>query len=408
MQNGQFGIYVHWPFCAAKCPYCDFNSHVADTIDHAAWREAYKREIAYYAGLTKGRTVTSIFFGGGTPSLMEPATAALVIDEIQRHWRISNDCEITLEANPTSVETEKFKSFKAAGINRVSIGVQSLIERDLDFLGRKHDAPQAKRAIESAAQVFDRYSFDLIYARPQQTVKEWESELREALTLCRDHLSLYQLTIEKGTPFYMMHERGDFKIPHEELAGDLYEVTQDILESEGMRAYEVSNHARDGKESVHNLTYWRYTDYVGIGPGAHGRLTLDSVASPVKTGGLRSPLSRGRQEGMRGRQKVATRGHRAPDIWLSKVAEHNHGAHDFEPLTDRDRFTECLMMGLRLEEGIPVSRLEAEASQKFSALIDAKKIEALRGEGLLVFDGEILKATKAGLQRLNGVLAYLL
>lgn len=379
----QFGIYVHWPFCASKCPYCDFNSHVADTIDHAAWREAYKREIAHFAGLTKGRMVTSVFFGGGTPSLMEPATAGLIIDEIQRHWRISNDCEITLEANPTSVEIDKFRSFREAGVNRVSIGVQSLIERDLDFLGRKHDAAGAKRAIESAAQVFDRYSFDLIYARPQQTLQEWEAELREALTLCRDHLSLYQLTIEKGTPFYMMHERGEFKIPDEELAGDLYELTQDILEAEGMRAYEVSNHAREGKESNHNLTYWRYTDYVGIGPGAHGRLTLDG-------------------------HKQATRGHRAPDIWLQKVAEQGRGAHEFESLTPRDRFTECLMMGLRLQEGIPVARLETEGGDSFTNLIDAKKIEALQGEGLLVFDGKNLQATKAGLQRLNGVLSYLL
>ncbi len=379
----QFGIYVHWPFCASKCPYCDFNSHVAETIDHDAWRTAYKKEIAHYAEMTKGRTVTSVFFGGGTPSLMEPVTAALVIDEIQRHWRISNDCEITLEANPTSVEIEKFKAFRQAGINRVSIGVQSLKARDLDFLGRKHDAGQAKRAIESAASVFDRYSFDLIYARPEQTVSDWEAELREALTLCRDHLSLYQLTIEKGTPFYMQHERGDFKIPNEEIAGDLYEVTQDILESEGMRAYEVSNHARDGKESTHNLTYWRYTDYVGIGPGAHGRVTVEG-------------------------KKQATRGHRAPDIWLDKVAEQNHGGHAFEMLSPRDRFVECLMMGLRLEEGVPVSRLENEGGQKFSGLIDLKKIEALQNEGLLVFDGKTLAATWQGLQRLNGVLSYLL
>lgn len=379
----QFGIYVHWPFCASKCPYCDFNSHVADSIDHESWRAAYKSEISYFANLTQGRTVTSVFFGGGTPSLMEPATAALVIDEIQRHWRISNDCEITLEANPTSVEIDKFRSFREAGINRVSIGVQSLIERDLDFLGRKHDAAGARRAIESAAQVFDRYSFDLIYARPQQTAADWERELREALTLAGDHLSLYQLTIEKGTPFYMMHERGEFAIPDEELAGDLYEVTQAVLEGAGMPAYEVSNHAKTGAESRHNQTYWRYTDYVGIGPGAHGRLTVDGV-------------------------KQATRGHRAPDIWLENVAVNGHGAHDFESLSRRDRFTECLMMGLRLKEGIPVSRLEHEGGEMFTHLIDPKKIEALRGEGLLECDGITLKVTQNGLQRLNGVLAYLL
>ncbi len=381
--NTQFGIYVHWPFCASKCPYCDFNSHVADTIEHDAWRKAYAREISYYADLTKGQTVTSVFFGGGTPSLMEPETAGLIIDEIQRHWRISNDCEITLEANPTSVETEKFKAFRSAGINRVSMGVQSLNEKDLSFLGRKHDSKQAREAIATAANVFGRYSFDLIYARPDQTVAQWESELREAIKLAGDHLSVYQLTIEKGTPFYMMHERGDFKIPEEELAGDLYEATQSILEDAGMPAYEISNHARANAESRHNLTYWRYTDYVGIGPGAHGRLTIEG-------------------------QKKATRGHRAPDIWLQNAGEHGHGAHPFESLSAHDRFTECLMMGLRLGEGIPVERLESEGGKEFSALIDGRKIKTLQAEGLLDFDGTTLKATKAGLQRLNGVLSYLL
>lgn len=383
MQNGQFGIYVHWPFCASKCPYCDFNSHVAETIDHEAWRRAYSQEIFHYAGLTPDRNVTSVFFGGGTPSLMEPETVAQVISDIQKHWRISNDCEITLEANPTSVEMGKFEAFRSAGVNRVSMGVQSFNENDLSFLGRQHDAGQARRAIETAAKVFDRYSFDLIYARPGQSVKDWEAELKEALPLARDHLSLYQLTIEKGTPFYMMHERGDFKIPDEEVAGDLYEATQDVLGAHGMRAYEVSNHAAAGAESRHNLTYWRYTDYVGVGPGAHGRITVDGM-------------------------KQATRGHRAPDVWLERVAENGHGSHDFESLSSRDRFTECLMMGLRLEEGIPVSRLEEEGGQSFDALIDPAKIKALRSEGLLEFDGVTLKATKAGLQRLNGVLAYLL
>lgn len=381
--NTQFGIYVHWPFCASKCPYCDFNSHVAQTIDHAAWRDAYKKEISHFAELTKGRTVTSIFFGGGTPSLMEPATAALVIDEIQRGWRISNDCEITLEANPTSVETEKFKAFRTAGINRVSMGVQSFNESDLSFLGRQHDAGQAKAAIETAAKIFDRYSFDLIYARPGQNVSAWEAELKAAIALTRDHLSLYQLTIEKGTPFYMMHERGEFKIPDEELAGDLYEATQDVLEGAGMAAYEISNHAKPGAESRHNMTYWRYTDYVGIGPGAHGRVTIDGV-------------------------KQATRGHRAPDIWLERVAAQNHGCHDFEALSARDRFTECLMMGLRLKEGIPIARLEEEGAKPFADLIGNAKIKALQGEGLLEMDGQIIRATKAGMQRLNGVLSYLL
>ncbi len=379
----QFGIYVHWPFCASKCPYCDFNSHVASTIDHEAWRKAYSQEISYYANLTKNRTVTSIFFGGGTPSLMEPQTVAQVISDIQKNWRISNYCEITLEANPTSVEIEKFKAFRMAGVNRVSMGVQAFNEKDLSFLVRAHDTAQAKRAIETASNVFDRYSFDLIYARPNQTVQDWEAELLEALPLVRDHLSLYQLTIEKGTPFYMQHERGDFKIPDEELAGDLYEATQSILEGHGLRAYEVSNHARVGSESQHNLTYWRYTDYVGIGPGAHGRITIDGI-------------------------KKATRGHRAPDVWLERVKSNGHGGHDFEKLLPRDRFVECLMMGLRLEEGVPIARLEDEGGSELSELMDFKKIESLKHEGLIVFNGETLRATKAGLQRLNGVLSYLL
>lgn len=381
--DAQFGIYIHWPFCASKCPYCDFNSHVANTIDHAAWRKAYSKEIDYYANLTKGRTVTSVFFGGGTPSLMEPQTVAQVISDIQKHWRISNDCEITLEANPTSVEIEKFKAFRSAGVNRVSMGVQSFIAKDLGFLGRQHNAGEAHRAIDTAAQVFDRYSFDLIYARPNQSVKDWEQELLAALPLVRDHISLYQLTIERGTPFYMQHARGDFKIPDEELAGDLYEVTQSILEAHDMPAYEISNHAKAGAESMHNMTYWRYTDYVGIGPGAHGRVTIDC-------------------------KKQATRAHKAPDIWLQRVDESGHGAHPFEELSARDRFVECLMMGLRLSEGVPIERLEFEGGQDFTSLVEHKRLNAMMEEGLLSFDGITLKATKQGAQRLNGVLSYLL
>jgi oxygen-independent coproporphyrinogen-3 oxidase len=297
---------------------------------------------------------------------------------------LSEACEITLEANPTSVELEKFRGFRAAGVNRVSIGVQSLRPRDLDFLGRKHDAAQARRAIEAASQIFDRYSFDLIYARPEQTLEDWEDELSEALPLARDHLSLYQLTIEKGTPFYMQHARGDFKIPDEELSGAFYERTQTMLEAAGLPAYEVSNHARAGAGSEHNLTYWRYADYVGIGPGAHGRLTLGAD------------------------EKKATRGHRAPELWLEKAQGAGSGAHEFETLSRRDRLIECLMMGLRLNEGVPVSRLEREGGEAFDRLISLQKIESLRSEGLITYDGVTLRATKDGMQRLNGVLGYLL
>ena len=378
-----FGIYIHWPFCAAKCPYCDFNSHVAETIDHEAWRKAYARELASYATLTPGREVTSIFFGGGTPSLMEPETVQAIIDGVAGHWPVSKDCEITLEANPTSVEREKFYNFRTAGVNRVSIGVQSLRERDLNFLGRKHDAAEARMAIETAAKVFDRYTFDLIYARPEQTAVEWEAELRECLAMAGGHLSLYQLTIEKGTPFYMRHERGDFKIPAEDIAGDMYELTQSVMKDAGLAAYEVSNHAAPGQESRHNLAYWRYADYVGVGPGAHGRLTLDGV-------------------------KKATRGHRAPDVWLKQAGEDGSGAHPFEELSSQDRFHEALLMGLRLKEGVPMKRLEAETGQAWQTLFDERKIKALCDEGLLRFEDETLIPTDSGLQRLNGILNFLL
>ncbi len=378
-----FGIYVHWPFCASKCPYCDFNSHVAQTIDHDAWAEAYLKEIDYYAAKTPGRLVTSIFFGGGTPSLMKPATVQKVIDRITRRWHIANDIEITLEANPTSVEIGKFADFRTAGVNRVSIGVQALNNDDLKFLGREHDAGEARAAIDIAARTFDRYSFDLIYARPDQTPDAWNKELSEALAMGTSHLSLYQLTIEQGTPFYMRHERGEFKIPDEDAGGELYDITQERLEAAGMPAYEVSNHAKPGQESLHNLTYWRYGDYAGIGPGAHGRLTIDG-------------------------HKYATRGHRAPDIWMDRVAGHGHGGHPDEPINRDQRVTEAVMMGLRLKEGLCLASLEAEAGKVWREIFDEKKIAALAREGLVVLENDRLIPTRDGLARLNGLLAYLL
>lgn len=378
-----FGVYVHWPFCASKCPYCDFNSHVRESVDHAAWREAYLREIDHYADLTPGRTVTSIFFGGGTPSLMAPETAQAVIDQVQKRWHLSNDCEITLEANPTSVEADKFRAFRQAGVNRVSVGVQALNDEDLQFLGRKHNVSEALKALEIAKENFERFSFDLIYARPNQSVKEWGDELEKALQLAGGHLSLYQLTIEQGTPFFTQRERGDFRIPEDDKAGALFEATQDVLSRAGMPAYEISNHAAPGQESMHNLTYWRYDDYAGIGPGAHGRLTLSG-------------------------KKQATRGHRAPEIWLQRVAEHGHGGHGFEEIGAEQRFTEALMMGLRLREGVALSRLSEEAGRPWAECLDAKKLDVLIAEGLIALTPETLAATAAGRQRLNGVLGYLL
>ncbi|NQZ14581.1 MAG: coproporphyrinogen III oxidase [Alphaproteobacteria bacterium] len=378
-----FGIYVHWPFCKSKCPYCDFNSHVSETIDHAQWRDAYEREIEYTASLTKGREVTSVFFGGGTPSLMEPHTVDVILNNVSKHWDISNDVEITLEANPTSIEVNKFQDFKEAGVNRVSIGVQSLKDDDLKFLGREHNADEAIAALKIADQIFDRFSFDLIYARPDQSVNAWKHELSEALKYAKGHLSLYQLTIEQGTPFYVQHARGDFSVPQGELAADLYEATQEIMGAENMPAYEVSNHAVQGQESLHNLTYWRYEDYAGIGPGAHGRLTLDDV-------------------------KQATRTHRAPGVWLSKTAEYNHGYHPFETVNDEGRLAECLMMGLRLPEGASIAKLEEEAGKTIDELFDTGKLKALQQEGLLTFSNTHIQPTIAGMQRLNSVLRYLL
>lgn len=376
-----FGIYVHWPFCASKCPYCDFNSHVRERIDEDAWREAYLREIRHYAALTPRRLVDSIFFGGGTPSLMSPSTAQAIIDEIVKSWHVKNDIEITLEANPTSVEAEKFRGFRTAGINRVSMGIQALNDPDLKFLGRQHNAAEAVKAIGIAASTFDRFSFDLIYARPQQTVKAWQAELNEALNYAVGHLSLYQLTIEEGTPFHTRHARGEFTIPDEEEGAALYEATQDILSARGMPAYEVSNHALAGEESRHNLVYWRYGDYVGIGPGAHGRLTLGGV-------------------------KYATRAHRAPEIWLERVMAHGHGAHDHETVAAADRMTEALMMGLRLHEGVPLSRLRAESGSADPLPVD--KVRAMVSEGMLTLDDDTLRATPAGIVRLNALVAYLL
>lgn len=376
-----FGIYVHWPFCASKCPYCDFNSHVRERIDEAAWLDAYRREIRHYAALTPGRMVDSIFFGGGTPSLMSPATVQAIIDEIVKSWHVKNDIEITLEANPTSVEAEKFRGFRVAGINRVSLGIQALNDKDLKFLGRQHNSEEAVKAIKIAASTFDRFSFDLIYARPHHAVDEWRDELNEALDYAVGHLSLYQLTIEEGTPFHTRHARGEFTVPDEEQGAALYEATQEILSARGMPSYEISNHALPGEESRHNLVYWRYGDYVGVGPGAHGRLTLNGV-------------------------KYATRAHRAPEIWLERVAAHGHGAHDHETVVPQDRITEALMMGLRLREGVPMDRLIAEGGTDAPLSLD--KVQAMTGEGMLEFDGQTLRATPAGAVRLNALVAYLL
>ena len=331
-QNGGFGLYLHWPFCASKCPYCDFNSHVAASIDQRRWMRAYLGEITRIGTETSGRVLNTVFFGGGTPSLMDPEIVAAILERIRSTWPVANDLEVTLEANPGSVEAARFHAYAAAGVNRLSMGVQALNDPDLKRLGRLHSAAEARAAFEVARGAFPRVSFDLIYARQHQSAAAWVAELREALAMAVDHLSLYQLTIEDGTAFGARHFAGRLEgLPDDDLSADMYLITQDILADFGMPAYEVSNHARDGAESRHNLIYWRYGDYAGIGPGAHGRLTL---------GGLR----------------FATETPRAPTAWLERVEREGHGEVPRERLSQGDQAAEYLMMALRLSEGLDLDR----------------------------------------------------
>lgn len=380
-----FGIYVHWPFCKAKCPYCDFNSHVAEAaIDQAAWRAALVAELRYAARHeAPGRHVTSIFFGGGTPSLMPPATVAAVLDTIAAEWSVASDVEITLEANPTSVEAAAFAELRRAGVNRLSVGVQSLRDDGLTFLGRQHDVATAKEAVATAAATFPRYSLDLIYARPGQDVAAWSAELAEGLALAGDHLALYQLTVEPGTRFAQAWGRGDLAMPDEDTIADLYEATQAITARAGLPAYEISNHATPGGACRHNLLYWLYGDYVGIGPGAHGRLSRDGA-------------------------KDAVRRHRAPEIWRQRVTAQGHGTAASTPLAQDDRLAEMLMMGLRTTRGLPRARIRAELGTDPEALLPGEALRDLQEAGYITLDTDGLRATEAGRQRLNGVVTHLL
>ena len=383
VEEAGFGLYVHWPFCLSKCPYCDFNSHVRERVDQTRWRAALLREVDHFAAATPGRELTSIFFGGGTPSLMAPETVAALIDQAALRWRLDPAIEITLEANPTSVEARRFAELRQAGVNRLSLGVQSLRDPDLRFLGRNHSAAEARAAIELAERHFPRRSFDLIYARPTQSLAEWQAELAEAIALAGGHLSVYQLTIEPDTAFGGAHRRGELAILDEDAAATLYGATQAQLESAGLPAYEISNHARPGEESRHNLTYWRYGDYVGIGPGAHGRVTLEGV-------------------------KTATRQHRAPEAWLAAVEATGHATRQRDALSTAERVREALMMGLRLAEGIAPRAFEASTGVALRTAIDEARLQPLVEGGFLVRDRRGLKATAAGLQRLDAVLAALL
>jgi oxygen-independent coproporphyrinogen-3 oxidase len=384
----QFGIYVHWPFCVSKCPYCDFNSHVRDTVDQARWREALIAELRHYAGSTPGRVVDSVFFGGGTPSLMPPATIAAVIGAIRDLWPVADDVEITMEANPTSVEAARFHAARDAGVNRVSLGVQALDAESLRFLGRAHGVDEALAAIATARDAFARYSFDLIYARPGQTPAAWRAELLRALDLAGEHLSLYQLTLERGTRFWQDHARGAFAMPDEDTAATLYEETNALMAERGLPSYEISNYARAGAACRHNLIYWRYEDYVGVGPGAHGRFAVD-----------RADIGRG---------KRATRQASGPEAWLEQVETGGHATAENRSVDTAEMPGEALMMGLRLVEGIDRRRFSAVTAHDPLDVIDHDALASLIAGGFIVLDEGSLRATEAGRQRLDAVLARLL
>ena len=374
-----FGIYVHWPFCLSKCPYCDFNSHVRhEKPDEARFARAIAAELADAAAATGRRTVTSIFFGGGTPSLMAPSIVGAILDAIARHWPLEPACEITLEANPTSVEAERFRGYRAAGVNRVSLGVQSLDNDALKFLGRLHSAEEALAAIAIARANFPRLSFDLIYARPGQTPAAWRAELTRALTEESEHLSLYQLTIEDETPFAALHRNGRLTIPDEAEARALWDVTQETCEARGLPAYEISNHARPGAECRHNLVYWRYGDYVGVGPGAHGRIG-------------------------NGKIRRATMTERHPEKWRALVEANGHGRVVDDPLRQDEQADELLLMGLRLREGIELARYAVLAGRN----LNSARIATLEAEGLVEARDGRLRVTAGGFAVLDAIVADL-
>ena len=379
-KNDAFGVYLHWPFCLSKCPYCDFNSHVRHApIDEDQFAQAFAREIETTAARTPGRQVSSIFLGGGTPSLMRPQTVGAILDAIAKHWRVAANAEVTLEANPTSVEATRFAGYRAAGVNRVSLGVQALDDASLKALGRLHTAREALDAVAIARTAFERYSFDLIYARPDQTPQMWADELKLAISEAAEHLSLYQLTIEPDTPFFGLHAAGKLKTPDEATARALYDVTQEVCAAHGLPSYEISNHARAGAECQHNLVYWRGEEYAGIGPGAHGRLDIAGF-----------------------RHAIATE--RRPEAWLMRVEATGDGVVTDDVLNSEERADEFLLMGLRLTEGIDPQRYAALSGR----LLDPHRIAVLREEGAITVDASgRLRVTQAGFPVLDAVVADL-
>ena len=370
-----FGLYIHWPYCVSKCPYCDFNSHVAQTIDHTQWAQAFEAELHRVFQESKGQQVSSIFFGGGTPSLMAPQTVNRILETTASLWGVRDDVEITLEANPTTVESDTFANFKHAGINRLSIGIQSLRPDVLKFLGRAHSVEEGYRALELAAKTFDRYSFDLIYARPNQSLADWQDELTQALSLSAGHLSLYQLTIEPGTAFY----KDNVPAAEENLGADLFDLTQTMMEQAGMSAYEISNHAKPGEESRHNLVYWQGDDYIGIGPGAHSRLNNFAIHQIYK-----------------------------PDLWLNGVLENGTGEQKRKKLAPDERAVELLMMGLRLKNGINCKKFQQVSGKSLQSCLDPDGLDLLLTHDLIEWDQQHLRPTYEGRKCLDGVLEKLI
>lgn len=376
-----FGIYIHWPFCKSKCPYCDFNVHLRDDVDHAVWRRALAAELAYFADRAPGRTVTSVFFGGGTPSLMEPATAAACLGALARHFSIATDCEVTLEANPE--DREHFAAFRTAGVTRLSLGLQSLEDHSLARLGRHHSGAEGEAAAAEALRLFPGVSCDLIYARPRQTISAWRAELGRVLALGTPHLSLYQLTVEPGTAFHREQRQGTLTVPDDDTAAGLFALSQELCEEAGLPAYEISNHAAPGHACRHNLVYWRGGDYLGIGPGAHSRITLAG-------------------------KRHATAALRHPETWLEAVAAKGHGLESEEPLDREAAAAERLMMGLRLREGASRAAFAAHVGRPLEEFVDAGVLGRLCDEGFLVLDEHVLRATARGRAVLNAVLGSLI
>jgi putative oxygen-independent coproporphyrinogen III oxidase len=396
-------IYIHWPFCKSKCPYCDFNSHVRDSVDQERWKKALLQELGHIAAHVPSHTATSIFFGGGTPSLMPPATAEALIARVHELWPVTQDIEITLEANPTSVETNTFSDFKKAGVNRVSLGVQSLDDKELQFLGRGHSSAEARKAIEFAANIFDRYTFDLIYARPNQTLETWEKELTEALALARGHLSLYQLTIEENTAFHHAYKKGEFALPDEELSEQLYRTTEQAMESHGLFSYEVSNYASPGQESRHNLSYWKGDDYIGIGPGAHGRLELKN--------GRIEELEKNKNafpQFPNSSVRVATATLKSPERWLEKVEKIGNGLEVFDPIDKNTELAERVMMGLRLTDGINFQNFNDKTGVAFFDSVNKAKYSLFVQKNLLKETKNSVSTTLTGRLLLNRLTAELL